>query len=240
MKPERAAHLETRKHPRGSLDYFPTPPWATRALLHELLIPQCGVDRTMTVREPCAGGGHMLPALREVFGRVDFSDVADWGIAPEIRDFTFETADSLIVSGHEIPDWIITNPPYEIAPAFFHRAYAIARRGVALLLRLGWIAGQERYLTIFGPSPPTYICPFAERVPMIEGAWDPEASSATDYAWFVWEMPAPEVQSGSILKHFRPGMEDRYTRMSDMVLASPGEAKRRAAARKAAQIAGVG
>lgn len=239
MMPARANHLETRKHPKGSLDYFPTPPWATRALLHELLIPQCGVDRTMSVREPCVGGGHMLPPLREVFGRVDFSDVADWGIAPPIRDFTFETAESLAAAGLEIPDWIIMNPPFEVAPVFFERAYRIARQGVAMLLRLGWIAGQERYLSIHGPRPATYVCPFAERVPMIEGAWDPEASSATDYAWFVWEKPAPEMQWGSLLKHFRPGMEDRYTRMSDLVLAMPGEAARRARERKAREKAGA-
>jgi hypothetical protein len=31
--------MEQRAHPKGSLDYFPTPPWATRALIHEVLIP---------------------------------------------------------------------------------------------------------------------------------------------------------------------------------------------------------
>jgi hypothetical protein len=235
----RANHIETRKHPQGSLDYFPTPPWATRALLHELLIRQCGVGRAMSVRDPCVGGGHMLPPLKEVFGRVDYSDVADWGIAPPIRDFTFETADSLIADGLEIPDWIIMNPPFDIAPVFFANAYAIAREGVAMLLRLGWMAGQKRYNAIFGPTPPTYICPFAERVAMIEGVWDPEVSTATDYAWFVWVKPAPEMQWGSLLKHFRPGMENRYSRLSDMELATPGEGKRRAEARKAKEKAGA-
>lgn len=234
---KRANHLEQRKQGKGSLDYFPTPPWATRALLHELVSPYFGPLKEKSVREPACGGGHMLAPLIEVFGRGDFSDVADWGIAPPIRDFTFETAESLVKDGLEVPDWVITNPPFEIAVQFFERAYAIAREGVALLLRLGWMAGQERYNLIFGPTPPTYVCPFAERVAMIEGAWDPEASSATDYAWFVWIKPAPNALTYPLLRHFRPGMQDLYTRMHDMTLAMPGESKRRAAERKAREVA---
>lgn len=227
-------HMESRKHPKGSLDYFPTPPWATRALIHEILIPQCGPLSSFSVRDPAVGGGHMIRPLSEVFGRVSFSDVADWGIKPPLRDFTFETRESLIVDGIEIPDWIITNPPFEIAGQFFKTAYDIAREGVAFLCRLGWIAGQDRYWTIHGPTPATFTCPFSERVAMIEGAWDPEASTATDYAWFIWVKPAPELQWGSLLKNFRPGMQDLYTRLSDMDLAVPGEAKRRAKVRKEA------
>jgi hypothetical protein len=30
------------------------------------------------------------------------------------------------------------------------------------------------------------IAPFVERVPMVKGRWDPDASTATCYAWFVW------------------------------------------------------
>jgi hypothetical protein len=235
MKPVRTNHLETRKQPKGSLDFFPTPLWATRALLHELLVRQCGVGRAMSALDPCCGAGHMVRPLQEVFGRVDFSDVFDWGMNPPIRNFLFENRDSFSADGHKIPDWIVMNPPFDTAIDFFERAYAIADEGVAMLLRLGWMAGQGRYNKIFGPIPPTYICPFAERVPMIEGVWDPEASTATDYAWFVWVKPKPETQWGSITKHFRPGMQAQYTRMSDMDLATPGEAKRRAAARKAAE-----
>jgi hypothetical protein len=230
---ERKQHMEIRHHPRRSLDYFPTPPWAVRALIHELLDRQVTGLKAMSVHEPAVGGGHMLGPLREAFGTVTFSDVADWGINAPIRDFTYETVDSLMCSGIARPDWIITNPPYEIGHAFFTRGYEIARDGLALLLRLGWMAGQERYEKIFAHTPPTYICPFAERVPMIEGAWDPEASSATDYAWYVWVKPQPEFQWGSLLKQIRPGMEDLYTRQADMALAKPGEAKRRAEARKA-------
>ncbi len=78
---------------------------------------------------------------------------------------------------------------------------------------------------------PTFVVHFAERVAMIEGAWDPEASSATDYVWLIWIhgwVPQPPVW-------LRPGMQDTYTRTADMALASPGEAKRRRERKKHAE-----
>ena len=233
MSPARqsTAVMQSRVHPRGSLDYFPTPPWAMRAVLHELLV-RLGLGLgEKRARDPAAGGGHLLGPLAEVFGAVDHSDVADWGIAPPIRDFTFETVQTLAKDGLERPDWIITNPPFETAATFFERAIAIATEGVALFCRLGWIAGQDRFHSIFRDFPITYFCPFAERVPLIEGAWDPEASSATDYAWFIWIKGAPAQP----VFHLPPGMQRRYSRAEDLVLATPGEAARRAKARKEQQ-----
>jgi hypothetical protein len=51
----------------------------------------------------------------------------------------------------------------------------------------GWIAkGVARYERLFSDRPPTAYAPFAERVPIVRGRWDPDASTATSYAWFVW------------------------------------------------------
>lgn len=78
------------------------------------------------------------------------------------------------------------NPPFSLALEFAERALAEARRGVAMLVRTGWIETAERY-RLFCRHEPTLVAVFAERVPMVEFRWDPEASSATSYAWFVWE-----------------------------------------------------
>ncbi|WP_152599435.1 SAM-dependent DNA methyltransferase [Hoeflea sp. BAL378] len=223
--------MNDRQHPADSLDYFPTPPWATRALLHEVLPRrEDGVSFSeLRALDPCAGGGHMLLPLSEVFGAVDFSDVHDWGIDPPIRDFTFETVETLLADGRVQPDWVFCNPPFNIATAFFDRARAIARMGVAFFVRSSWLSGQERFELIYRLTPPTFVVHFAERVALIEGAWDPHASSATDYVWLVWiagMAPRPPIW-------LRPGMQAKYTRAVDMELATPGEAKRRAARRKA-------
>ncbi len=223
--------MNERHQAAESLDYFPTPPWATRALLHEVLLPRQNFWfplSELSALDPCVGGGHMLPPLREVFEHVEFSDVHDWGINPPIRDFTFETVKALEGDGRRVPDWIFCNPPFNIAEVFFEKALTIARMGFAFFVRVSWLSGQKRYNIVFRHNPPTFVVHFAERVALIEGAWDPEASSATDYVWLVWIIgaePQPPIW-------LRPGMQDTYTVAADMALASPGEAKRRLAKRK--------
>lgn len=106
-------------------------------------------------------------------------------------------------------DIVATNPPFNLALEFALRAISEARAAVALLCRSNWAEGIERYQRLFKPYPPTLIAQFVERVPMTEGSahqvlvdingeavrvrrnshrggYDPEASTATAYAWFVW------------------------------------------------------
>lgn len=239
----RSANVMNERHQEAdSLDYFPTPPWATRAFIWEVLTRLPGRSLSeMTALDPCCGGGHMVLPLREVFEKVEFSDVHDWGFNPPIRDFTFETAGSLQEDGRIVPDWIFCNPPFNIAQAFFDRALRIAKSGLAFFVRSSWLSGQERYHLVYRDTPPTFVIHFAERVSLMEGVWDPELSSATDYVWLVWVVgmaPQPPIW-------LRPGMEKTYTKTSDMALATPGEAKRRLtkrkeeAARRAAEQAGA-
>lgn len=229
----RSANVMNERHQAAdSLDYFPTPPWATRAMLYEVLISRQNFWfplAEMSALDPCCGGGHMVVPLREVFNQVEFADVHDWGFHPPIRDFTFETSFSLESDGRIVPDWIFCNPPFNIAQIFLDRALNIARTGVAFFVRVSWLSGQERYNVIYRDNPPSYVVHFAERVSLMEGVWDPDLSSATDYVWLAWVKgmpPQPPIW-------LRPGMEKTYTRTSDMVLATPGEAKRRLARRKA-------
>ena len=63
---------------KNSLDDFPTPPWATRALLEHVL-PSKGPLSSMTCLEPACGRGHMSVALSEYFGKVISTDVFDYG-----------------------------------------------------------------------------------------------------------------------------------------------------------------
>lgn len=218
--------MNSRHHPSDSLDYFPTPPWATRAVLHELLIPRQNFWfplSDLVALDPCAGGGHIAAPLREVFEQVEISDVFDWGINPPIRDFTFETLATLEADGRARPDWIFCNPPFKIAQVFLERALSIARMGCAFFVRTGWLSGQERYDQVYRDNPPTFVVHFAERVSLMEGVWDPECRGATDYVWLIWIdgiAPQPPVW-------LRPGMEAKYTRAADAALATPGEAKRR-------------
>lgn len=212
-----------------SLDYFPTPPWATRALIEEALLPLFdGMLLHFSALDPACGELHMVEPLKEYFGRVDYSDVHDWGPNPAIRDFTFESRERLEADGRAVPDFIITNPPFNLGSIFVQRALELAEVGVAMFVRIGFLPGQERYQTIYRDTPPTYVCIFTERVALIERAWDPEASSATDYVWLLW-IKGMEPQPTAF---FPPGMQRLYSRLPDLALAKPGEAARRAELRK--------
>jgi len=172
------AVMAQRHEPADSPDDFPTPPWATRALVEHII----GVDRVrgLSCLEPACGRGYMAKPLAEYFGKVDAADAYHYGFAP-IRDFLTFPYEAL---SH---DWVITNPPFRLAEEFVERALVVARQGVAILARTVFLESVGRYESIFKDRPPTVFAQFSERVPMVKGRVDAKASTATGYAWFVWQ-----------------------------------------------------
>jgi hypothetical protein len=173
------AVMAQRREPPNALDYFPTPPWATRALFQHVL-PALDVEAIGRVWEPACGEGHMAAVIAEfTTAPVIASDIFPYGYGTAPHDFL-----------HDVPltaaEWIISNPPFSIACEFTLRALELAAEGVAMLVRTQWIEGVGRYKALFHDRPPTVYAPFVERVPMVKGRWDPDASTATSYAWFVW------------------------------------------------------
>lgn len=122
----------------------------------------------------------MARPLSEYFAKVDAADAYHYGFG-QIRDFlTFPYA----AQSH---DWVITNPPFRLAEEFVERSLTVARVGVAILARTVFLESVGRYESIFRDNPPTTFAQFSERVPMVKGRLDQRASTATGYAWFVWE-----------------------------------------------------
>lgn len=191
-----------------TLNYFPTPPWATRALL-EHVIPDAGGS----VWEPAAGQGHMARVLAERFDTVFASDVHDYGSLDAVGSFVGAGGD-VVAQPRLRWDWVITNPPFSEALGFAGRALNEARNGVAMLLRTPWLEGVERYESLFRDWPPQIVAVFVERVPMTLGRWDPEATTATSYAWFVWDDHNPRF--GTELMWIPPGCRQRLTRPDDI------------------------
>lgn len=184
----------------AGLEFFPTQPWAGRALCHHVLPFALREIRSDTrldglhLWEPACGSGELAEALAESFGTVWASDIHDYGYG-HVADFTAQ--DSLL-SGHgwappRLPDFIGTNPPFSKAGEFLAIAREIAVVGVCLLVRLQWLESLDRYQSIFRRDPPRVVAIFSERLPLVEGRCDARASSATAYAWFVWlDAPARE------------------------------------------------
>ncbi len=74
------AVMQQRRESLDSLDDFPTPPWATRALIKHViqpLMPRRELARD-TVWEPSCNRGYMSKALKESFYHVYDSDIADY------------------------------------------------------------------------------------------------------------------------------------------------------------------
>lgn len=216
MRPEGfSAVMAHRVSAPDDLDYFPTPPWAARAggELIRAIDPEA-----LTCWEPACGGGHMVHGLRDHFGFVMASDIHDhgWPGLTATADFLSDSSDRF--AAEVDVDWIVTNPPFVMGEAFVRTAWDRARRGVAMLLRLQFLEGGARY-RLFQDVPLYAVAPFAERVPMVKGRWDPNASSATAYAWFIWIKPAvPGFGQPPRVSFIAPGTRTRLSRPEDVRL----------------------
>lgn len=176
------AVMQQRHEPHDSLDDFPTPPWATRALIEHVIDPAAVIGDSCW--EPACNRGFMSRPLAEYFQTVHTSDIHDYGIGAFIGDFLFPS--SFPNGRFDAPEWVITNPPFRLAEQFIGRARGIATVGCAVIVRTSFLEGVGRYAGLFKETPPNVIAQFTERVPMVKGRYDPKASTATSYTWLVW------------------------------------------------------
>ena len=172
--------MAQRTEPNDSADDFPTPPWATRALLEHVISDRASLASQICL-EPACGAGHMARVLTHHFRQVIASDAFDYGYGTR-HDFVTQPFETNSV------DWVITNPPFRLGEEFVLKALTVARKGVAILARTVFLESIGRYDRIFRDRPPTKFAQFTERVPMVQGRLDQKASTATGYAWLVWEI----------------------------------------------------
>lgn len=205
------AVMAQRSEAKDSLDFFPTPPWATRALCVALIEDGQETLSHLTAEDPACGMGHMVRPLLEYFHDVRGADVNDYGAG-------YETWDYLWPSVRPCVDWTITNPPFRLAEQFVQRAFQQSLSGVAMLVRSVWGEGNGRYETLFSVRPPTAVYQFCERVPMVKGRVDPKASTATAYSWFVWDFldePTDGSKAQTAYRWIPPGTRKRLEKASD-------------------------
>ena len=119
------AVMAQRTESADNADNFPTPPWATRALL-EHVIADRGPFNGQTCFEPACGAVHMAKPLAEYFGEVRASDAFVYGFGT-VSDYLAASIEAGSV------DWVVTNPPFRLAEPFIQRSLVVARKGVAIL-----------------------------------------------------------------------------------------------------------
>jgi hypothetical protein len=172
-------------------DFFPTPAWATHALIDNEKFEG-------DIWEPACGDGTMSRVLETTGLPVRSTDLFDRGYGEAGVDFL--TADATA-------DNIITNPPYNAAEAFVDACSWKAHRKYALLLRLAFLEGANRATTVFKYNPPSRVWVFSERITFYPAGVEPKGSGTTAYAWFVWDRAAP---TGTALKWLQPGYKARH------------------------------
>lgn len=199
-----------------AIDYYPSPPWAGRAGGEILRRLDPG---PWTLCDPMCGEGHLAHGLADYFPRVVGSDVFPHGFG-QVLDYR----DALAVGD---VDWVVTNPAFPLSTDLIDLALQRARRGVAILQKLSFLETVGRFDLIWGERPLTVHAPFAERVPMQLGGWDPGGSTATPYAWHIWikaevahEVRDPLVAAAMAGRRYvgepiPPGTRQRLSRVDD-------------------------
>jgi hypothetical protein len=152
-------------------DFFPTPEWATHALMDNERFEG-------NVWEPACGDGSMAEVIKHYGNDVMASDLFDRGYGEFGIDF--------LITG-KVADNIITNPPYNAAEGFICAGLKKSRRKFALLLRLAFLEGANRQRTIFKVNPPARIWIFSERITFYPAGQIQAGSGTTAYAWFIWD-----------------------------------------------------
>ena len=156
------AVMSQRHEDKDSKDYFPTPPWATRALFEKVLKKYWRIPDKFTGRyghinclEPACGAGHMTKVLKEYFDTVVSADIDDYG-QDRIADF-------LKTDEKQKYHYIVTNPPFNLAEEFVLKALKQARYCVAIFARTQFLESVGRYERLFKETHPDFVAQFTEQ-----------------------------------------------------------------------------
>lgn len=157
---------------RRKLDFYPTPPDATHALMRFL-----NLSADAKIWEPACGNGAMSEVIKQYCPNVYSSDVALTGYGIERTNFL----ESFIQC-----DAIITNPPFNISEEFIEHAVSLADT-VAMLLKSQYWHAKKR-VGLFERCPPAWILPLTWRPDFMNG--ERGGAPTMEVQWTVWEKPS--------------------------------------------------
>jgi hypothetical protein len=154
---------------RKERDLYETPAWVTDCIVHH-------IGEHKGIWEPACGSGLMVAALKANGLSVWESDIEK---GTDFLDVT--------MTPHDCVTAIVTNPPYDLAPAFIEHALDLmepANGFVAMLLRTDFDHAKTRR-GLFGGSPI-----FAKKVVLtkrIKWFEDSKGQPSFNHAWFIWD-----------------------------------------------------
>lgn len=154
-----------RKEDRRELDFYPTPPEVTIALMDFLKLQPC------VVWECACGNGAMADIIKSYGHSVIATDLITGG------DF---------LNIHYDVDAIITNPPFNLSSEFIEKALKEADI-VAMVLKSQYWHAKKRF-DLFIKNPPAYILPLTWRPDFLyqERENGKTGSPTLEIIWTVW------------------------------------------------------
>lgn len=164
---------------RKELDFYPTPPNVTHALM-KFLFKEDRIDKQMKVWEPACGNGAMSKVIQEYGLDVYSSDIADTGFGSPFIDFTKHKGESNF-------DAIITNPPFKLSEEFIKISLSKSRL-VCMLLKSQYWHAKGRY-DLFNELMPNYVLPLTWRPDFLEHERKPgekKGAPTMECLWTVW------------------------------------------------------
>lgn len=172
---------------RNEHDYYETPRFMTASLLHHHPI-------SGSVFEPCAGDGAIARALVAAgFQTVLTNDI-------DVQHATTFHADAtqLDIWSHSALagiNWVITNPPFNVAFPILEQAERLARVGVAMLLRKTFLEPTTNRGPWFSVHPPTRVI----GLPRHNFRGNGSDSCAAD--WYIWEREPDRSLQPFVIDH---------------------------------------
>ena len=155
------------KHKRRALDFYPTPPEVTHALMLFIRLNRC------VVWEPACGDGAMARVIASYGHKLLASDIRETGVGKGGIDF--------LQINHPCAA-IITNPPFDLSELFIRHALKQTDTVAMLLKSQYWHAAKRKEL--FREHTPALILPLTWRPDFLNG--DRGGSPTMDVIWTVW------------------------------------------------------
>lgn len=173
---------------KNVLENYETPGWAVHRLLEKIEMgvhPSCA--RNARWLEPCAGGGNIIRAVNECWGKnakINWTAIEAHPhnvrrlqkIIPPERVIQGNYFDQKIRRGYSV---IISNPAFTIAYEVIQKSLLYSDY-VIMLLRLDWLSTTKRHDFIYSHVPDVYVLP---NRPSYTGDGNTDSS---EYGWFVW------------------------------------------------------
>ena len=178
--------------PREVQDGYPTPHLYVRQIVKQL-ISEGFITAETKVLDPAAGDGRVIRWIRREVGKEVETHACE---IRKIHMARLEEVCNAVYLGDFLKyttlpqyDLIITNPPYSCAEEYIRKSVTLLRkRGqLVLLLRLGFLAGQQRNEDLWRRYSYSglYIC--TSRPSFVAGGND-----STEYGWVRFPRPGQE------------------------------------------------